>query len=878
MIYFLQRPFAVILTLLVGLSCATNPSQKSRESRPPVDPEELCIEERSEGPQRDPAQFLLRCDAIFKESPRAADLQLQPTEVLKTRFGKIENKVDRQNWVENELNILQFIRKKDYENRAEGLHGAEVYGRHSCLSYLNARDFLDQIPLGQLRLSHELLQKTHSLAYDQERPLFAGKFLDGYFGRATSASRPTSFKMRNNYGGDALRNPLSEIQYEALKNNPWLKSFIELPWPLSRKDHRRGLIVYADHREIPQRLDELFQWVEVQRGKMDPIELAATFQHALISLHPFVDGNGRTSMLLMNRLLREFKLPPMILSNAEFDLYLPPQAWAAEVRKGVQEFLDLAKDVSFSDVPSVNRLNFSDGPRTNLIPSSPRKKSQQGEIDLLAKKVIEESLWMEQTMAPKDRSKEIRIGGQPFIMLPDGFFYNDSGIPYALHESILYPISDRAYLLYAEQGEARPTRFSKRRISSSHRALFSNHFKTLRAAREGKINLSEIKIVPYSEIESANNSGDLFLHPWQKDLFSSAISIRDSDPFLVLANARGYSTNFERSVEFGMKVTSSEVLAQYQLMDLKYQNYLAFAKSQKENEWVHEIQISREKLFNAAKTLIRSVEKKVKALSIGERMSLENDPKWSLFMNYLQQTALRYDSFAEAQKEMPPGRIVILRSDMSVGGLVGFRSNQSYVELAKKLPGYELFYQFIREAAGHLKEGRKPEGFMASVANRIIPNFQSLVPRIEAVLSAHRYDHRGIEPEFDREFVDHYLHSINSPLKTSASFSTSTDLYIRTEVLPDGTVASKLPFTFENVPSYLYFVETSIDDVSASISTKYFRQYEVLALKNVSARRILKRVSLNDLSRPIQNNSPGGRRIKRFMEEDYYVYPRQQKQ
>lgn len=46
---------------------------------------------------------------------------------------------------------------------------------------------------------------------------------------------------------------------------------------------------------------------------MHPIKLAALAHHKLVYIHPFSDGNGRTSRLLMNLVLMRNAYPPVII-------------------------------------------------------------------------------------------------------------------------------------------------------------------------------------------------------------------------------------------------------------------------------------------------------------------------------------------------------------------------------------------------------------------------------------------------------------------------------------------------------------------------------------------------------------------------------------
>lgn len=55
--------------------------------------------------------------------------------------------------------------------------------------------------------------------------------------------------------------------------------------------------------EIPDLMKELLGWLNNNPEELRPIEMAAVFHHKLVSIHPFDDGNGRVSRLLMNLLL-----------------------------------------------------------------------------------------------------------------------------------------------------------------------------------------------------------------------------------------------------------------------------------------------------------------------------------------------------------------------------------------------------------------------------------------------------------------------------------------------------------------------------------------------------------------------------------------------
>ena len=54
---------------------------------------------------------------------------------------------------------------------------------------------------------------------------------------------------------------------------------------------------------VKQEMEELILWYKRNYKKVHPIVLAAEMHERLVTIHPFIDGNGRTSRLLMNLIL-----------------------------------------------------------------------------------------------------------------------------------------------------------------------------------------------------------------------------------------------------------------------------------------------------------------------------------------------------------------------------------------------------------------------------------------------------------------------------------------------------------------------------------------------------------------------------------------------
>ncbi|WP_316634613.1 Fic family protein [uncultured Flavobacterium sp.] len=56
---------------------------------------------------------------------------------------------------------------------------------------------------------------------------------------------------------------------------------------------------------VPQEMEEYFIWYEINKNKLHPVILAAEMHERLVTIHPFIDGNGRTSRLIMNLILMQ---------------------------------------------------------------------------------------------------------------------------------------------------------------------------------------------------------------------------------------------------------------------------------------------------------------------------------------------------------------------------------------------------------------------------------------------------------------------------------------------------------------------------------------------------------------------------------------------
>ena len=78
---------------------------------------------------------------------------------------------------------------------------------------------------------------------------------------------------------------------------------------------------YASPQETPIKMKELMDWFNLNQT-INPIVLAAEFHHRFILIHPFDDGNGRVSRLLVNYILMQNDLPPIVIKKEHKKQYL----------------------------------------------------------------------------------------------------------------------------------------------------------------------------------------------------------------------------------------------------------------------------------------------------------------------------------------------------------------------------------------------------------------------------------------------------------------------------------------------------------------------------------------------------------------------------
>lgn len=92
-------------------------------------------------------------------------------------------------------------------------------------------------------------------------------------------------------------------------------------------------------KEVKREMRNLLRWYSSNKKTLHPLILAAYLHAAFESIHPFVDGNGRTGRLLSNFILHKNKYPMINIPNSQ---KLEYYECLEEARKGnLRKFIDL---------------------------------------------------------------------------------------------------------------------------------------------------------------------------------------------------------------------------------------------------------------------------------------------------------------------------------------------------------------------------------------------------------------------------------------------------------------------------------------------------------------------------------------------------------
>lgn len=518
---------------------------------------------------------------------------------LRWRFGTPVDVMD----IFGALIIRESVITNNYN---KGVFFTDIYGAETLRDFKEMRLFMDSIPNESFRLSKEMLAEGHrrgsenALIWAQRfakitKPLFgwlpAHKWLfqgGGNFRVRRSRlydyniSRERLDNILNAYESlvevgvfPKIENPKERALWQIQAKHPYLPSWMRKAIrPAAKGEGYDITLSYPSPKIIERAMDHIIEWVNRQMDlidrnhpdAMDPIELAAISQYAMVYLHPYKDGNGRITKAVKNKILEKYGMPPDLRygNSAWHDLDMKLGDFIAEVRFGIyyavnrMARLDGAKPPSAVDAKL--GLDVNNGEYRAWLDGTVGKQEAKDLRKLIAIKAL-----------PKFWKKVITVGGNKEIELVfrGSFFQDADGVVYTYNrnQNALFPISDWSSILYGQGGEL----FIKKTSAKEYNFRNPNRVfdQTIRDNTEffaeitsGRKDPADVTVKPYEpllEAQKANGGfGRLHLYEWQHEaLIASLEPARDAStgrpldprkhPVAVLSPSRGNQVSPKRS-------------------------------------------------------------------------------------------------------------------------------------------------------------------------------------------------------------------------------------------------------------------------------------------------------------------------------------------
>ena len=104
---------------------------------------------------------------------------------------------------------------------------------------------------------------------------------------------------------------------------------------------------YLSYQKVPSRLQEFCQWLNKERKSLNISDIEAIYDlsfeahYRLVNIHPWADGNGRMSRLVMNMIQYEYAVVPSIVKKEKRKQYISSleQSEEAEDSKKFKNFM-----------------------------------------------------------------------------------------------------------------------------------------------------------------------------------------------------------------------------------------------------------------------------------------------------------------------------------------------------------------------------------------------------------------------------------------------------------------------------------------------------------------------------------------------------------
>ena len=150
----------------------------------------------------------------------------------------------------------------------------------------------------------------------------------------------------------------------------------------------RGGKSYLAWQKVPDRLQKTCDYLNRRRSEIDKNNIEESYKlsfeahYMLVSIHPWADGNGRMSRLLMNMIQKEFDVVPSIVKKENRVEYIQSLA-SSQVKDDMQDFMDfmmyhhiqnlLQQINEYSESLADDTLNYKNDTLNDTLKLSPKE-------------------------------------------------------------------------------------------------------------------------------------------------------------------------------------------------------------------------------------------------------------------------------------------------------------------------------------------------------------------------------------------------------------------------------------------------------------------------------------------------------------------------
>ena len=326
------------------------------------------------------------CDDILKSFPRDCKIQ-DEFRSLRTKYRERQQNINQV----YEYKLLRFIERRSYEKALVNRIPVEKIYEPSPdtwnfwskgIEYILSEDFQNTFFKKKPQLNSNTsisfeafsLMNSHLLNSSQSTFRQVGELGVGF-----CIDRVPWLKSKLNEVENSFERFQQQLEYEyqqyfrdiAVDQKIVASSQFQLRTPLKVYDELGNLCVNVNLRDQTwvsyiesYRVDQYLHWlkfflefhmdlIEQKKSALSPIELAAFVQKWFVTIHPFKDGNGRTSRALQDTILQHYDLPYAPAGDLQNDLFVNVEDYIESNYLTIEESMETLKACSNQEIEQV---------------------------------------------------------------------------------------------------------------------------------------------------------------------------------------------------------------------------------------------------------------------------------------------------------------------------------------------------------------------------------------------------------------------------------------------------------------------------------------------------------------------------------------------